>query len=448
MNKAAASLVLGAALAMCRQASGDTLLDVYRLAEQKDAQFRSVKANREAVLELKPQTRAQAFLPQVGISSNANYNWQDNSNFQNNLVGRGIRNTNFLSYDYSLNLVQPVFRYDRWVAYDQADLRIQQAGLDVVAEQQDLAVRVSERYFDILAALDGLAYAQAQKKALQRQLDQAKQRFEVGLTAITDVQEAQAGYDRAVSEEIQAQNQIDITGEALREISGEYHTEISGLAAEVPLVKPEPASIEKWTQQAVQQNLRLASALANADVAREEIKRQRAGHLPSLDIVGNHGFASRGGPFGFDSESSQIGVQLNMPIFQGGFVNSKTREAEQLYQVAQEQVEQRRRAAHRDARTSYLNVMSGISRVDALKQAVVSNETAVKSTEAGFEVGTRTAVDVVTSERQLFLARRDYARAKYDYLLDTLRLKRAVGILSLDELAKVDNWLQHKGSKH
>lgn len=439
-------LIAGIGFASSVPALAENLVDVFKLAEEKDPQYRSVQAAYRAVQEGKPQARALAFLPSIDVTASVGFNEQTITQAAGSQFG-GTGTFRFQSHDYSLNLTQPIFHYDRYAALEQADQRIKQAEIDLSAELQDLSVRVAERYFDVLAAIDELEFALAEKKALERQLEQAKQRFEVGLIAVTDVQEAQAGYDRALADEIQASNQLDISREALREITGQYHQQVAALAQDVPLIKPEPVDVEKWTQKALEGNLRLASANTAAGIAQEEIKRQAAGHAPTLDLVGSHGMSSTGGRFGdVEIEQNQVALQLNVPIYQGGLVNSRTREAEHRHTEALEKLEQQRRAAHRDTRDSFLNVISGISRVTALKQAVVSNETAVQATTAGFEVGTRTAVDVVTSERNLFAARRDLARARYDYVLHTLRLKRAVGSLSVQDLVKVNEWLMQQAA--
>ncbi|MGH8514675.1 MAG: TolC family outer membrane protein, partial [Gammaproteobacteria bacterium] len=353
--------------------------------------------------------------------------------------------------EYTLRLTQPVFRYDRWVQLRQAGTRIQQAAAEVDAARQDLEVRVSERYFEVLAAQDELVFSRAAKNALQRQLDQTKLRFEVGIIAITDVQEAQAGYDLAVAQEILALNQIDNAHDALREITGTYHKELDALTKEIPLILPSPADIEQWTAKALAQNLRISAANFASQTAHQEIRRQQAGHLPTLDLVGSLGTGVIDGPFrqipdlsgrfAQDTDLSAIGVELNVPIFEGGIVVSRTHEAQHRYTQALEKVERQKRAAQRQARDAYLGVVAGISRVKALKQAVVSNETLVEASEAGFEVGTRTTVDVVAAQRELFRARRDYSRARYDYILDTLRLKRASSTLAPADLAKISAWL-------
>ena len=428
----------------------EDLVAIYQQAEVSDPQFKGVEAAHQATLEALPQARA-GLLPQISISSNVAQNFQDftrevtvlDPNVGGPTAG-GSGDADFLTYGYTLSITQPIYRHDRFVQLKQADSRIRQAEAEVGAARQDLMIRVAERYFEVLAAQDSLEFAQAEKKALERQLEQAKQRFEVGLIAITDVQEAQAGHDQAVAQAIQAANQLDNAREALREVTSAYPGELSKLRETIPLVAPEPPDIEQWTQKALQQNLNIFSARFAAETSRQEIERQRSGHLPTLDLVGSHGLRSSGS-FDIDlqTEDSIIGLELNVPIYEGGAVNSRTREAHHLHQQSMEQLEQTRRAAHRQTREAYLGVITGISRVKALRQAVVSSQTAVQATEAGFEVGTRTAVDVVATEREFFRAKRDYARARYDYTLSTLRLKQATGVLSLEDLTIVNGWLTH-----
>ncbi len=415
------------------------LEDVYNIAETSDPEFRQVAAAKRATLELRPQAIA-GFLPSANLSANTFSNDQElKIDGPFGLSG----DTSFNSHGYALDVTQPIIRGDRFFQLRQANSQIRQADAELSAAQQDLMIRVAEAYFDFLATRDNLEFAQAEKKSLSKQLDQAKQRFEVGLTAITDVQEAQAGYDLAVSQQIVAENAIDNASENLRSITGQYIDQLSGLTDEMPLVKPQPEEIDTWTQTALEQNLNVLSARFAVDTAREEIKRQRAGHLPTLDLVARHGYDKSGGRFGTSAiRSTVVGVQLNVPLFQGGIVSSRAREAHQRLDQQIERLEQARRQAQRRTREAYLGVISGISQVKALKQAVISSETALRSTQAGFEVGTRTAVDVVSSERITFQARRNYSRSRYDYIINTLRLKRSAGTLSAGDLVLVSQWLK------
>ncbi len=413
------------------------LIEIYKIAETSDPVYRqSISANL-AAQEAKPQARA-LLLPSADISANTIENDQTISS-----AGFGASgDTSFNSHGYSLDLAQPIFRWDRYVALKQADSQILQAEAEQLSAQQALIIRVAENYFEILAAMDNLRFAKAESKSLSRQLEQANQRFEVGLTAITDVQEAQAGFDRATADEILAENLLDNARENLREITGQYITELDNLGQSMPLVSPQPNDINEWSTTAESQNLDIIAAQHRLENTRQEIKKQNAGHLPTLDLVASHGYNVSGGRFGNTKiRSTGVGLELNVPIFQGGLTSSRTREARHLYEQSLQELEQALRAAQRDTRQSYLGVISGISLVTALKQAVVSSETALKATETGFDVGTRTAVDVVDAERTTLNAKRNYSRARYDYLLDSLRLKRAAGTLAPEDLKQISAWL-------
>lgn len=425
-------------IAFAKGAYATNLLEAYHMAETSDPVYKQSVASYNATLEAKPQARAQ-LLPSISLSANTASNDQ---NISTTGIG-GSGEIGFNSHGYSLDLTQPVFQYDLFLALKQADSQILQARAELNFALQDLIIRVAERYFDVLAAIDNLEFAKGEKVSLNRALEQAKQRFDVGLTAITDVQEAQAGYDRSLANEILAENAIDNTREALREVTGEYLTMLSPLGKDVPLVSPQPDVIEDWTKTSQEQNLNVIAAKYRLESARQETKIQQAGHLPTLDLFASKGFDSSGGRFGgTDIHSTAVGLELNVPIFEGGMVNSKTRQAQQLYTQAFEYLEQQYRSAQRQTRESYLGVISGISQVKALQQSVVSSESALKATEAGFEVGTRTAVDVVASQRVLLQAQRDYARARYDYILNSLKLKQAAGTLTPEDLQEINNWLE------
>ncbi len=420
-------------------AHATNLLEAFKLAVDSDPEYRRVAASKRAVLEKKPQAIAQ-MLPAVQASANTQYNEQDiSSAFIPVGEGGGV---NFNSHRYSINLSQPLFRFDRFVRLQQANSNIRQAEAEYAAAEQALMVRLSQRYFLVLANLDNLAFAEAEEKSLNRQLDQAKQRFDVGLVAITDVQEAQAGYDRAVAQKIAAANGVDNAREAMREVIGVYLESQAALSEAMPFVEPDPADLEQWTESTLAQNLDIAAATAAVDTARQEIKAQNSGHLPTLDAIASYGYDKTGGRFGSTKvHSDVVGLELNVPLFQGGFVSSRAREAHAHLDESLERLETSRRRAQRQTRESYLGVISGISQVHAFNQALVSSETALRATEAGFEVGTRTAVDVIAAERVLSQSKRDYAKAKYDYIQNSLLLKQAAGTLSDDDLAQINQWL-------
>ena len=416
------------------------LMDAYKLAQGSDPQYRQVAANKRAIEESRPQAYSQ-LMPSINMTADTYYNDQKTTV----KGGGGIPGGNFQysTHGYNLNLRQPIFHWDRFLQIKKANNSIKQADAELTLAQQQLMVRVAQAYFNTLAAEDSLEFARAEKRALGRQLEQSKQRFDVGLTAITDVQEAQAGYDRAVAQEIAAENDIDNTREAMREITGRYMDNLAKLSNKMPLVKPKPADIDAWTDIALRENLDIIAAQRAVDLSREEVGIQRSGHYPTVDLVTQYGYNTTGGRFGdTTNRSGAVGVELNVPLFAGGYVSSKTREAQQRLQEQLERLEQARRQAHRSTRESYLGVISGISQIKALNQAVISSETALEATQAGYEVGTRTAVDVVASERATFQAKRDYARARYDYLVNTLQLKLASGTLSTDDLAQINVWLK------
>ena len=418
------------------------LASIYFLAEKNDPTYQQEISKHLAVTESRPQALAK-LLPSLNLSGNTKRNAQDITTSGSSVGADG--EIDFNSHGYSLSITQPLFRRDDFIALAQADSQIKESEAKLAKAQQNLIIKVSKSYFNVLKSLDNLEFAKTEVTSLKRQLDQANQKFEVGLSAITDVQEAKAGYDLAVAQEIQAINKIDNAKEEVRELTGEYIDQFSVLGKNILLVKPNPEVIDSWTELAIKQNLDIAAANFALESARKEIKKQSAGHLPTVDIVASHGYDSTGGRFGSTrTDRSAIGLELNIPIYSGGLVNSKTREAHEKYNQSMHYLEKARRSAQRETREAYLGVISGISQVAALKQAVISSETALLATESGFEVGTRTAVDVVASQRATSKALRDYSNAKYDYILNTLKLKRSAGTLSPDDLNLINAWLIKK----
>ncbi len=420
-------------------AAATTLLDIYQLAVDNDPQYRSAEASYLATVETRSQSRAQ-LLPSINFTANIADNKQKTISSSSFIVGTN----KFDSSGYTLSLNQPLFNYDYFVQLRQSKSSIGEAKARLSAAQQGLMIRVSERYFDVLAALDGLEFARAEKESIVRQLEQTRQRFEVGLIAITDVHEAQAAYDLVVAQEILAENLLASQYEALAEITGQYHKALALLSPETPLITPSPADIGKWGDTALSQNFQLLAAELLYQNAQEEIKRQRAGHYPTLELNASHTYSdSKGGNFGSnEAENQAIELRLNMPLFQGGATSSRTRQAQRLADQSRQTYEQQRRATLRQARDAYLSVLAEINRVKALGQAVISAQSALDASEAGLEVGTRTTVDVLATRRELFRAQRDHARSRYDYILHTLRLKEAAGILTATDLELINSWLQ------
>lgn len=414
------------------------LADTFRLALENDPQYLSAGAELRANQELRPQARA-LLLPNLSFDAQVAGNRLDVS--RSPFGPTGIRRFN--DKVLSVSLTQPIFRRGLWVQFEQAGKQVEQAEVRFAFARQDLILRVAEVYFDVLRAIDSLRFARAEKEALAKQLDQAQQRFDVGLIAITDVQEAKAGFDSARADEIAAINQLNNATEALRAITGQYFTDLEPLGQRLPLVPPEPNDIDEWTDIGLEQNLQIAIAQLAVEISDKEIKRAQSGHLPTLDLVGTHSFTdSGGGVFGGSETSlSALELQLNLPIYEGGLVLSQTREARASYQQALDELLGERRETQRQTRDAFLGILTGISRVEALRQAVVSAEVAKEAIDAGFQVGTRTAVDVVASTRDLTRQQRDLAFARYDYLLNILRLKLAAGILSDEDLVEINQLL-------
>ncbi|HET9693257.1 MAG TPA: TolC family outer membrane protein, partial [Steroidobacteraceae bacterium] len=369
-----------------------------------------------------------------------------------NIVTVGNKSSTDVSqyWDYRAELTQTVFRWDQWQELKRADATVAVAEANFRAAQQNLLVRVSTAYFDVLAAEDTLLAAQATLEALARQLEQADKRFEVGLIAITDVQEARAAHDSATAGVIAAKRTLATTQEVLRELTNETYTTLAKPAEQMPLNQPEPADEQGWVERALDNNLSVIAARLETEVAARDVKVAQSGHFPTVELFATYNE--------FDSDATQtnngitqpadatqtedmVGVQVTVPIFSGGATHSRVRESVYLQRAAREKLEGTMRSAERETRDAYLGVLAEKARVQALAQAVKSSQTALEATEAGFEVGTRTTVDVLASRRTLFEAQRDYARSRYDYLINIVRLESAAGGLVQDDLATINSFL-------
>ncbi|OQW93767.1 MAG: hypothetical protein BWK79_09440 [Beggiatoa sp. IS2] len=421
-----------------------SLLELYNLAELNDPQLKIAESERLATLEKKPQARA-LLLPQVTANANVNENWRTEDVFLDH--GQSVENT---AVGYQLSLTYALYHRDLRILSKQADSQMGETEANYESVRQSLMERLSVRYFKVLAAEDNLQFTKGAKEAFQRQLDQAKQRFEVGLIAATDVQEAQSGYDLAVADEIQAQNELDNAREALREITGNYYDTLASLREDVTLVAPEPADIHIWTRIALEKNPQIIANQYAVETARQEIDRQRAVYQPTVDVVGTHSYQDViRGEFsaGTSPMNSSIGLQLNYNLYDGGTRSSRIREAQQRHNQSLDNLEKQRRAVQLQTHNAYLNVMANISRVKALKQALLSTKTALEAVQRGFEVGTRTSVDVLNAQRDLLQAQRNYASARYDYVLNILRLQQAVGLLGLEDLYRINALLRTPGAE-
>jgi outer membrane protein len=451
-------LTFAAATLLWAPANAADLMDVYQRALQNDPQLREAEATKLAAMEAKPLAIA-SLLPQLSGTAAVSKERESGPNFGlqhlstgANLPfgGDGTGTTN--SDQYSIDLRQSVFRWENWVALKSANAQVAQAEADYQAAQQGLIARVSQAYFDVLAAHDTLEAQEAAKAAIKRQLDQANTRFEVGLIANTDVQEAKAAYDSSVAAVIDAKRKLASTQEVLREITGQTFDSLSRPTEPLTLASPNPADEEQWVNKALEQNLQLVSSRLAADIARENVSSSRGGHVPSIDLVARGNKRNSTGSTDYTDgsvtaansnvENRSVSLQLSVPLYSGGAVSARVRQAVYLHRASKERLERVARQTERDTRDAYLGVLSEISRVAALKQALESSVTALKATEAGYDVGTRTAVEVLDGRRQLIQAQTNYSRSKYDYILNLLKLQQAAGSLSRENLGGVNKWLQ------
>ena len=439
--KSSLSFLVALAFAGSTHAAAD-LLQVYRDAQSNDALYASARASRDAGLEKLPQGRA-GLLPTIGLAANGTRN---DLEARSRGAGATTRSADFNSNGWSLSLSQPVFRWQNWIGYQQAELAVAISEAQLAQAGQDLIVRAAQAYFDVLLAQEALATAQAQKTAIAEQLESAKRNFEVGTSTITDTHEAQARYDLAFAQEIAADNDLAVKRQILRTLTGKEPEALKGLKTSLQIGRPQPDDIAKWVESAEGGNLSVQIAQTSFENAQREIDKQRAGHYPTLDLVATHGKTGVGGSIttgtGSDSKSSTIGLQLSLPIFSGGTVMSKEREAVALQEKARADLDYARRQATLGARQAYLGVNAGLAQVKALEAGVASSQLAVESNKLGYEVGVRINIDVLNAQSQLFDTRQKLAKARLDTLISQLKLKSAAGNLSEDDLAAINALLE------
>ncbi|AGA35260.1 Type I secretion outer membrane protein, TolC precursor [Thioalkalivibrio nitratireducens DSM 14787] len=431
-----ATAVFAATWALPAQA--EDLLQVFEHAQMEDAQLRAAEAQYRAVLEARPIARS-TLLPQLSADAELGAFYSDPD---------GSSSIDGSSHSIGLNLNQSLFDQRNRIGVRQADLQISSAAAELDAARQDLILRVAEAYFGVLVARETLEFRRAEREAISRQLEQTQRRFEVGLIAITDVKEAQAQFDIASAEQIAAENALNLAREQLAVITNRYYDQLAALGEHLDMPSPDPMDPQDWVSAALENNQELNAQRLSAEVAREQIGRQRAEGLPTLGLgasVSDTGYSGvnsvPGGQFN-DRTDAQIGLRLDVPLYTGGRVSAITREAREQFEAAQETVVFTQRQTVQNTRNSYLSVIANASRARALAQALQSTQAAFESAQAGFEVGTRTQVDVLLALREVFRAERDYAEARYGYLLETLRLQRAVGSLSLADLQRINAFLE------
>ncbi|HHF0556195.1 TPA: outer membrane channel protein TolC [Vibrio antiquarius] len=433
-------LFISAALgSMSTSAFADSLAEIYDLAKQNDPQLLSVAAQRDQAFEAITSSRS-ALLPQINLTAGYNLTRGD-TEYDSNLVNDVSNDANALTAGVSFS--QALYNRASWISLDTAEKSARQADATYAATQQALILRVSQAYFEVLRAQDNLVFVRAEKAAVGRQLEQTKQRFEVGLSAITDVHDAQAQYDQVLADEVLAENALTNSYESLREITGQEHKDLNILDTRRFTASPSTVPAESLIDEAKTKNLTLLSSRILQDIARDNISLASSGHLPTLSLDGgyNYGDTSHSSRDN-TTDNFNIGVNLAVPLYTGGNVTSQTKQAEYAYLAASEDLEAQYRSVVKDVRAQNNNINASIGALRAYEQAVISARSALEATEAGFDVGTRTIVDVLDATRRLYDANKNLSNARYDYILSVLQLRQAVGTLSEQDILDVDAGLK------
>ncbi|ENM3787223.1 outer membrane channel protein TolC [Vibrio cholerae] len=412
----------------------ENLAEIYNQAKENDPQLLSVAAQRDAAFEAVTSSRS-ALLPQINLTAGYNINRSDQDLRESDLLSAGI------------NFSQELYQRSSWVSLDTAEKKARQADSQYAATQQGLILRVAKAYFEVLRAQDNLEFVRAEKAAVGRQLEQTKQRFEVGLSAITDVHDAQAQFDGVLADEVLAENSLTNSYEALREITGQEYSKLAVLDTKRFAASRTTESSEALIEKAQQQNLSLLAARISQDVARDNISLASSGHLPSLTLDGGYNYGNNSNDnakntSGEEYNDFKIGVNLKVPLYTGGHTTSLTKQAEFAYVAASQDLEAAYRSVVKDVRAYNNNINASIGALRAYEQAVISAKSALEATEAGFDVGTRTIVDVLDSTRRLFDANKNLSNARYDYILSVLQLRQAIGTLSEQDVMDINAGLK------
>ena len=419
------------------------LAEAYAKARQNDPNWSAARNNYEAEQQTVNIGRG-GLLPTLAISGSMSEN-----SFKPDMAVPPATTTSdvdFQSIQYGAKLTQPLFRADAWSSYQRSKSVSSLAEAGFRSQEQQLALSVAQAYFAVLSAQETLAYAQSEEAAFARQLDQAQQRFDVGLIAITDVLEARAANDGARAGRIGAEAILSTAQENLSAIIGESPTRLAPLKPDAPLVKPTPADPDAWAKLAKEQNPDLAAAQQSYQTARAVTRESRSGFMPAVDLYASYSGVDNDVPVGNslafqNGTTTSYGVQANWVLFAGGRTYAASKQASYREAAAQDQLTATERQVVNNARTAFLNVSADSYRVEARKQAVASNESSLAAVQAGYEVGTRNIVDVLLTQRNLYAAKRDYANARYDYVINSLRLKSASGQLSEVDIKDLNNWL-------
>jgi outer membrane protein len=424
------------------------IIGVHQQAQKNDPLLQAALYRRDATAENRALARSN-LLPSLTASTS-----MTRGDSQTSIAGIEVSDTDTDNENLRLELRQSLYDRSNYNRLDVAKGQVSQADAIYQRAYQDFLVRVADSYFGVLTAIDGVTFAEAEEKALQRQFEQAEQRFEVGLTAVTDVHEARASYDNARARAIVSRNNLEDAQEALRELTGQYFAELDRLQEELPLETPEPNTAEQWVQTALSNNPSVLSARFAVDIAESTANLQRSGRYPTLslsasvneftnnELVLRDDFQNPIGTTELQVDDTQYQLQLAFPFYQGGAVTARTRQARYELNAAQQDLDVQQRATVRQTQNAFRAVIAGIQQVEAFGQALISAESALEATQAGFEVGTRTIVDVLIAEQRYFQAQRDNSNARHSYIVDHLRLKAAAGVLAVSDLERVNQVLE------
>ena len=420
------------------------LVSVYHEAVNNNADLAAARADYAAQKEVVPQARA-GLLP--NLSGGA-----ESSNVRTSIDQPSLTSTRS-AVVYQATLAQPIFRADRWFQLKAAESVNEQAALQLSATEQNLILQTAESYFSVLRAQDTLASTKAEEAAFKRQLDQSRERFDVGLSDKTDVLQSQASYDTARANRLLAQRQVEDAFEALMTLTNRQYPSIEGIAHTLPILPPSPNNAKAWVDTAAQQNLNLLASNFAVSAAEETLNQRKAGHAPTLDAVAQYKTGDNDGfglsnpnalnqRYGGDVSQRSIGLQLNIPLYSGGLTSSQVRESYSRLSQVEQQREALRRQVVENTRNLHRAVNTDVEQVQARKQSIISNQSALEATEIGYQVGTRNIVDVLDAQRQLYTSVRDYNNSRYDYILDNLRLKQAAGTLNPGDLEALSRYLK------
>mgnify|MGYP006104099393 FL=1 len=415
------------------------LIEIYNVAVKNDPELLAAEANHKATMQEYPIARSY-LLPNLNFSASSQ---RTRESIDGSVYGTSSATSQFTTDTYSINLKQPLYRRDLFSLLEKSEFEVAKSLAERDSARQDLIIRVAEAYFNILDGIDNISYVTSEKAAIKSQLEESKKRLEVGLIAITDYAEAQASYDLSETKYLEAENLSDLTKESLYVLTGRQFKNFAPLSLNIKVKDPDPNNIKSWEDFAIKQNLELLAYRRAQDVAVANLKYERSKHFPTLDIYGTVKETDKGGGSSgeFESNNDYIGIELNIPIFIGGNTYYNSKQASYLEEKARYDLLKKKREVIRDTRQTFLNLKSSISKVNASKKALESNELSVEYNKAGFEVGTRSTTDVLLALKDLFKAKKNYSKAKYEYLISNLKLKKSIGTLSIQDLEVINSWL-------